>query len=198
MEVNKYRLRCVTENKDYTIWSEQPPVYCPSSAGHQVDHDATLLIETVKSNEVVTQFEKNDKDLKICSGYGDVDSNGSVDVSLPVPGDITLGNGRYIDAGCAWFDEPHPDDRVVAIECVDLDNVVGYGAGAILKTYHDDEQPETNRGWRIPYKRGQVEIDTMAGYGFIPSQLYLRIRAKRGGGLTTGRFYYNIKWGKLG
>jgi hypothetical protein len=149
-------------------------------------------------HQVTTQFEKNDKDLKIASIVGNVDGSGNAEMSLLIPGTPGTADGRWVNGGIAFFDEQHHGDRITAVEVVDLDNILGYGAGTVLKTYHDEDVPEANQGWRIPDRRGLVEVETMGGYGFIPAGLYIRIKGKKGEGVTTGTLCIDIEWARSG
>lgn len=157
--------------------------------------DAYLKDTTVK--EVVTQFEKNDKTLKMSSGKGSVDGTSVAEVIILVPGNPANGDGRWIDAGTSWFDAIHEDDRITNVEVVDIDNILGYGAGFVVKTYHDDEVAASSAGWYIPKHTGVSKVEALGGYGFIPAGLYLRVKGLKGGGATTGSLYLNIKWGKI-
>jgi hypothetical protein len=144
--------------------------------------------------EVVTLFEKNDKDLKIASFAIEVDTE-----TGEAEGVVAVGaGGRYVDAGIAWFDTANALDRIKHAELVDLDNIFGYGSGFVVKCLHDDDISEENQGWRIPYKRGHVEVDTMAGYGYIPEGLYIRVLGVKDPSNKSGYMFFNIKWGKIG
>jgi hypothetical protein len=145
---------------------------------------------------VVTYFEKNDKDLKLCAASGTVDAGtGEATLEFPVPGTPGTEEGRYINEGMAFFDEAHAGDKVIAAEVYDKDGIA-YPAGTVLKSYVDDEQDSSKQCWFIPTKRGFVEVETLAGYGFIPAGFYLRVKAKKAAGNFTGTFYCNIHWGK--
>lgn len=162
----------------------------------QIDFETNFKNKSNKpiKTEVITQFEKEDKILKLFSGEVDV-VNGVATLLLKTPG-VPGSGGRYIDWGVAWFNEQHNGDKVYKVEVVDIDNLLGYGAGVILRTYHDEAALEENCGWRIPKTEGVVEVDALGGYGFLPSGFYLRIIGKKGESQQTGTFYVNLKWGK--
>lgn len=148
-------------------------------------------------SEVTTQFEKNDKTLKMCSAAQDFDSNGDAVMSIKVPG--TYGTDvRFISGGELWTSDQHKNDRVLEVSVVDVDNVLGYGANTVIQTYHDTDVPSDQQGWRIPFKRGQVDAETIGGYGVIPAELYLTIKVTSGHGNATGTAYVNIEWGSQG
>lgn len=145
---------------------------------------------------VTTQFELNDKDLKIASIQSDT-VDGEAVLLLKVPGIMANGDGRFVSGGYAWFDSQHKDDRILNIEVVDIDNVLGYGENVVVKTYHDDDVDDANKGWRIPIKFGHLEVETLGGYGFIPAELYLRVVGRKGDS-SSGTLYINVEWGKKG
>lgn len=147
---------------------------------------------------VQTQFERDDLILKICSGQSSVGGDSTATVDIKVPGVYANGDVVYISGGDCWFDEQHKDDRVLEIEVIDIDDVLGYGANVVLKTYHDSDVPEENQGWRIPIKYGHIYAETLGFYGIIPAELYIRVKGKKGGSLTTGTMYLNIEWGRIG
>ena len=147
--------------------------------------------------EVVTQFEKNDKDLKICSGMVTVDAETKkAEIVLKICGDIALGEGRFISGGYAFSSPSRAGDRVSVVEVVDIDDILGYGAGAVLKTYHDSEIEETQQGWFLNPAGFPIELETMGGYAFAYAGLYLRLKFESL--YTDTIFFCNITWGKKG
>ena len=161
-------------------------------------NDAIDFLKDHVLMEVVTQFEKDDKTLKIVSSTATVDEFSEATILLKIPGVMANGDGRWVSGGEGWFDSIHKDDRIIELEVVDVDDVLGGGAGAMLKAYCDDDMPESNEGGRICLHTGTMKIESMGGYGWIPAQLYLKIMAKKGGDITTGTFYCNIQWAKSG
>jgi hypothetical protein len=146
---------------------------------------------------VRTQFERDDLILKIACAKATVDSNSEALIELKIPGVLADDDCRWIDGGKAFFDSPTAGDKVVEISIVDKDNVLGYGANTILKTYHDEECDAINQGWYI-YPTRPLEIETLGYYGKIPAELYLVIKAKKANDITTGTFYVSIDWGVTG
>lgn len=148
---------------------------------------------------VTTQFEKNDKDLKLASALQDVDAvTGLVTVHLKVPGTPGSDDGRYVAGGEGWFDTADIADRVM-VYIVDHDNILGYGEDFVLKSYTDDDADEENRGWRIPLHAGLVKVEPIGGYGFLPSGFYVKVVAQRDPErVQGGKFAFNIFWGKRG
>lgn len=182
-------------------------IECSIPTDRDACQDTVDFEDNYKSNgnrtpkqEITTQFEKNDKALKCVSSKATIDETGWATILIKIPGTFAgldpSSAGRVISGGQGWFDEKHIDDRLVELEVVDIDNVLGLGTNITLKNYCDDEA-EDNEGWYVPFHNGIVEITPIGGYGFIASGLYLRIKAKKGGNITTGTFYANIKWGQL-
>lgn len=148
-------------------------------------------------DEVITQFEKNDKILQIFSAERAVQEDGIAIIEIKIPGTIGSG-GRWVSGGNCFFDAQHAGDRVMEILIVDKDNIMGYGENVTLGTYHDDAAADENKGWRIPVKRGFVEVEALGYYGFLYAGLYLVVIGKKGAGQTSGTFYVNLDWGKDG
>jgi len=169
----------------------------------QIDFETNYKTQGNKNivGQVITQFEKRDKTIKLVSFSGPVTGDGTVTLYLKVPGtpnptgDINL-DGRWISSGSAFFDVRTPGDMVKSVRFVDHDNILGAGIDYIVGSYTDDDAPLLNQGWYIPPEKGEIKADAIGGYGFAPAGFYLMIEAKKGGGITTGTFYTNIEWGK--
>lgn len=144
--------------------------------------------------EVVTQFEKDDKVLKLFCATATVDQNSEAALLILVPGTPGTGEGRYIAGGKAWFNTATDGDKIKTCEVVDVDNILGYGAGVVLKKWHDEEAPLANQGWYFPISNPILEVEPIGGYGFIYSGLYLRVTGKKANNLTTGTLYINLFW----
>ena len=67
--------------------------------------------QQIKS-EVITQYEKDDKTLKLSRGYSAVDGNGQAICYVKVPGAFGVGVGRYLMGGYGISADYHPDDFV--------------------------------------------------------------------------------------
>jgi hypothetical protein len=195
-------------------FSNDDKVISDISSGYLIVNDGTndivgvnAQIDYIKGNipkEVVTQFELDNKDLKLAKARGDVDTDtGLAVVQILVPGTPGTTDGRYMAGGEAFMYPLDVGDAVVKLEIVDVDNILGYGADTVLKAYHDDELPEANQGWFFPIEQtdgthhaGLVEVETLAGYGFIPAGFYLRITAKKVSTGIAGTFFASVFWGK--
>lgn len=185
---------------------------------------------------VTTQYELNDKDLKLARAYAAVDADThKASLSMKVPG--TFGtDGRYITGGYAttedydkddyalvWVED---DDRCIAMVIalamdpsatapVSDDTIKGMGIipgfglampnYPVVKAYYDDEADVSNQGWYFwPTAQGnnldpvgETEVETIAGFAFIPSNLYLKIDYIRVS-KTTGGIRVNFFWGRKG
>jgi hypothetical protein len=62
---------------------------------------------------VTTQYELNNKDLKLARSYGAVDSTGSATISMKIPGTFGSAAGRYIEGGYGISEDYNKDDYVL-------------------------------------------------------------------------------------
>lgn len=62
--------------------------------------------------EVVTQYEKEDKVLRLAKAKGVVDETGTATVYVLVPGEFGSGDGRWLAGGYGISEDYHPDDYV--------------------------------------------------------------------------------------
>jgi hypothetical protein len=157
--------------------------------------DINESINFLKNNipaEVLTQKEKTDITLKMACAKSATDVNGFVQLDIKVPGTVGSGDGRYVEGGSAWFLNYHADDHF-KVHIIDVDNILGYGAGAQVGSYTEDG---TNAGFYAE-PDGKVHVSSMGFFGFIQSGLYLRMEGQCGDG-TTDTIYMNIIWGKKG
>jgi hypothetical protein len=144
------------------------------------------------SGVVTTQYELNDKDLKLARVKVDiVDNTGTL--AIKVPGTFGDGGGRYVGGGEAIIDTYDPDDfAMIYIE--DKDRVIcaalglatdgsadatiqGMGVlpgplaefGAlpnypVVRSYTDDELDAANQGW---YFYAEAKGSTLEPYGIM-------------------------------
>lgn len=153
-------------------------------------------IDAQKVASVKTQFERDDIVLKLAMVSGQADANGDVVLSIQVPG--TPGSEvRYAAGGYAFTDSYSWTDKITKVEVVDDDNLIGFGAGAVLKVYHDSDADEANQGWpfwKTHGNEGECEIEPMGWYGVIPSGLYLKITCKVA---ASAKVKTCIWWGRV-
>ena len=154
------------------------------------------ISEPIKIQEVVTQAEKNDKVLKLACAQTTTFTGGVAVVSIKIPGTPGGTAGRFVAGGYAFSDVWTKGDRVTKVQVVDHDDIKGYGAGTVLKPYHDSELPEENQGWLMypaQQNSGEIEIDPIGGYGFIPAGFYLDIYCECAAATWFAADYW---WGK--
>lgn len=145
--------------------------------------------------EVTTQFEKDDKRLKLACAEAEFDGNGDAEISIPVPS-----GGRYIAGGNAFTDAFCAGDKVTACSLVDVDDLLGYGPETVLANYHDSDVASANQGWYFEPRSnntGWIEIEPIGGYGHLPGGMYLELYFKKAAGSTASKVFVNIWWGKL-
>ena len=198
----KYKIHCNTENQDkfwYLPNNVAAPHTCPDNSAHSVDLASVAVLQIGDIQEVITQYELNDKDLKIASCECSFDINGLATMSLKVPGTPGTTEGRYVAGGYAFSDIWTKGDRLYKVQIVDVDNILGYGPNTVVKTYHDEEVDDANAGWRMWQTEqlgGEVEIDPIGGYGFIPAGLYLQVIFKKATNGTASWIACDVWWGK--
>jgi len=130
--------------------------------------------------EVETQNEKNDKVLKLACATANFAANACV-VSIKVPGTPGGTDGRWAAGGYCFTDAwVMGVSKVDKVQVVDTDDLLGYGAGTVVKEYYDSDMAAGSQGWFMypaQQNSGEIEIDPIGGYGFIPSGFYLEIHA---------------------
>lgn len=190
--------------------------------------------KTPKS-EVVTQYEKDDKTLKLCRAVGYVGEDGSASIYIKVPGQFGSGQGRYVVGGYGISADYDPDDycsvfvedkdRIIAwmiaqsqnpnasapvsdATVIAIGEIPGIGIAfpsyPLIRSYTDNDCPTENQGWYFwPLATGtntppvgEIEVNPIGGYGFLPSGFYLKLVYQRPQGKTTGAMRANIDWGK--
>ena len=56
--INKYRIRCTTDNTFEYVWSELEPTKCPTNTSHTIDTSKTSIIDT-KTNDAILVREES-------------------------------------------------------------------------------------------------------------------------------------------
>lgn len=166
-----------------------------AALGTVVDNYILMLPPVQPAHEVITQFEKRDKTLKLVHGVADVQEDGTATILLKVPGTPGSADGRWISSGISFFDVHTPGDKVTCVYFTDEDNIMQQGAGFVVGSYTDDDADEEERGWAIP-PNGFIKAEAIGGYGFAPAGFYIKIMGKKAGDSPAGKFYVNIEWGK--
>lgn len=166
---------------------------------------------------VTTESEKNDKVLKLASMEGTFDENGECTINFLVPeefnGIVPPANGRWAAGGYAFTDAYKFGDRITEVNVIDIDRVMAIANGGLtdeqmqavvptyplLKTYHDTHVVEAYQGWRMYASQGgqgEIEIDPIGGYGFIPSGLYIQLKFKKAEGSPATKVAADLWWAR--
>ena len=140
--------------------------------------------------EVITQKEKTDIILRMASGKVLSNATGLAVLDIKVPGIIGSEDGRYVQGGSAWFANHHNDDHF-QVHVIDVDNLMGYGAGVQIGTYTEEGD---NAGFYAE-PDGRVQVSSMGFFGFLPSGVYLRMIGQSGD-FAVDSLYMNVTWGK--
>jgi len=125
--------------------------------------------------------------------------SGVATILLKVPGTFPT-ERRWLEGGTGWFERKHPDDFVKVL-CTDEENKLGYGAGAPIQRFYDEQASESQQGWYIPYHTGILEIKGFDRLMELYSELFIKILAYKGDrndeGFTEDTFRVNLFWGKI-
>lgn len=92
-------------------------------------------------------------------GIAEVDSTSNIDFKLPE--DRWISGGVFIAQGTHWGDK-------ICLQIVDIDNIMGYGAGLVLDEYVTDFYLVTDAEFQV-----QLESPYIA---LVPANLYIRIK----------------------
>lgn len=173
------------------------------------DTSLVVFCDLVKGSADATDFESNYKavtqspvhkpqsvKLMLARGMAAAPAGtGTADVVIKIPGTIGDAKGRTISGGSASFASQAYGDWVRA-EVRDDDNLLGYGAGTVLDTFHDLGVASGQEGWfffgSTPLDLRPVVSDDPTN---LPSGMYLHIIGQKGV-VGADTFYVNIHWGK--
>lgn len=217
-------------NDHYMVYANQNDftVLCKlhkDSGADQVDFETNYSTQHKFKNEVVTEFELDDKVLKLAHTKGTV-VDGIATMELEVPG--TVGTvGRHIAGGYCISDKYGWDDRIKVVEVVDKNFLYAGGlypatpleagiegteglswadimpTGVVLETYHDNDVPEANAGWSFwagervgDFNEGDCEVEPIGGFGKIPAKTFLRAVFEAGAGSPATKCKIVYWWGK--
>jgi len=133
--------------------------------------------------------------LMLSRGSANTDGSGVADVAIKVPGTVGVSTARTISGGSAWFENQEPGDWVKA-EVRDDDNLLGYGVGTVLDTFHDLGVASGNEGWFFmngePMHLHPVVNDDPTN---LPAGMYLHVIGQKANTATSDTLYINIHWG---
>lgn len=123
-----------------------------------------------------TRFEREDIRLQMCRAESAV-VDGEAEVSIKLPGEVGV-DAVFIGGGYAFTNVHAFGDHVTKVQIVDVDNILGFGAHAVIATYHDDRVNEANQGWYLwpaPQSGGEIEVEPLGFYGEAVAGLYLEL-----------------------
>jgi hypothetical protein len=246
-------LQWIQSNSNYYLFAADGPMSMTSliltdgsASADQTDFETNYkssanqpLIPSLTT--VTTQFENNNKDLKIASFSAELPNDGvttSTTASILIPGTFGSGDGRFVLGGygltedynkddkailyvtdpnrcIAWMlalamnpsaTEPLPDATVQAMGVLPMPLGIALPSYPVVKNYYDDSVPSGNQGWYFwplaiansVAAIGEIELNPIAGYAFIPSGLMLNIKYNRPAGVFNGGIRINLDWGKSG
>jgi hypothetical protein len=162
-------------NNTYCIYAKQSDFTVLCKIYKDSGADQTEFEDDYKDNAntelapiVTTQNEKNDKVLKLSCGFADFSSGVAV-ISIEVPT-----GGRWVAGGYCFADAWAMGDRITKVQ-------VTHPTYGVVKEYFDSEVAEPNQGWAMypaHNSTGEIEIDPIGGYGFIPEGFTLEIHAE--------------------
>lgn len=139
--------------------------------------------------------------LKLAKGKGVTTVSTPAEIDVKSPGDPTkTSEGRVVNGGQAWFDNPHPDDYV-EVHLVDKDGIVpeasrvAFPSYPIIGSFTEMECMAANVGFWIPFHQKFINIRAIGDMGFINAGFYLRVIGHKGDN-TVDTFRFNVEWGK--
>lgn len=125
-------LQCVDINGRYYLWAFDGPMYVTCAieksdpAGDdQADFEQNYraYVNASPKAEVTTQYETDDKDLKLAKGKADVGQDGTAAVAIKVPGTFGSRDGRYVAGGYAISEDYNKDDYCT-VRVEDKDRII--------------------------------------------------------------------------
>lgn len=117
--------------------------------------------------------------------------NGVATMDLKIPDD------NYVIAGGTGYFATGSHGDWVDIKLVDIDNVMGYGAGFVAGGFGDTLVPESNRGYYVN-PNFELNIGSVVNNdpALLVKNLYLRVIATKADINDSDTFYVNLRWGK--
>lgn len=123
----KYKIHCITEDLDlfwYLPSTDPAPDKCPHDSTHKVDASSVVVVDSGPgATEVVTQYEKNDKDLKLARAVVELDNSNQGIMSVKIPGTFGSADGRYVAGGYAISEDYNKDD-FISVFVEDTDRLI--------------------------------------------------------------------------
>ncbi len=85
--MNQYRIYCLTEQKEYTIYaSDRPGTYaCPTDPNHVCDEELAELVQTGVMSDILIEEQLSSVGLSIT---GEIDWDSAIMTAVPLPGGV--------------------------------------------------------------------------------------------------------------
>jgi len=146
-------------------------------------------------NSVRDAYQSEDLVPKFACGEANF-VNDVATIKIKCPG--ALGDtDRYLIDGYCFTDLFHFGDKITKVQVTDEDNLLGYGAGFVLKTYHDSALPLANQGWYLweePGNTGGCDLDNAGGTASFPSSMFLYVEVTKKSTSSATTAMVNVFW----
>lgn len=149
-------------------------------------------------DNVITEYEKNDKVPKYAKASGTFDGNGVCVISVKIPGDFSPMASRLMSLAYFIEDVFGWGDAVTKIEITDDDNILGAGSGYVVTALHDTELNAANQGWYFYPSHGgtgEIEITPPTNFGEINGGLYIKATIVKAPASLATKVLVNLDWG---
>jgi len=146
------------------MWAEEVPTVCPLNSAH-TSLGAVAAVDRVSVDHINMREVFLPTSVKL-AGFGfkfTATKNSTTYGQCALPQDLRFRGGTLITKGNVMGD-------VAKLEVVDVDNILGYGAGFIVANYFENwniEEKETGKG------REEIVEPTMGDN--VPEGLYMRL-----------------------
>lgn len=161
--IKKYRLNCDTDGD--VFWhlpdTDPLPTTCPNNSAHVITGVA-VVVSQVKENLVEIKAVLSETGLKLSSfGFQFIALKGVQTIfDHKLEQDVKLRGGIFETEGHVMFD-------TITLEVVDIDNILGYGAGTVVSDYF--------KQWNVP-KSGREEVLEISVGEPVLKNLYVRAK----------------------
>ena len=146
-EVYKYQIYCFTEAKNVYIWDTEEPTSCPNDipeeTAHNINTETITIIETIRTGDVNITGVDIDGDTNLPTqthGFQDLTGHDVFRKGyhfIAEPYIISQQQAAYdatmmLQGLVFGLDENVRGGDYIEVEMVDVDNILGYGAGLVL------------------------------------------------------------------
>lgn len=162
--IKKYKVRCTTDNKDefWFLPEDDPvPTTCPANSAHSINGGATTVEGTISEKLQDQRMVLSANGVKL-NAFG---FKFTATKSVKTTHDHLLSDTFRLRGGILEADKNVFGD-LISLSIVDVDNILGYGAGFVVASYFSN--------WNMP-KAGYYEILEVSLGDPIPPGLYIRV-----------------------